>query len=165
MTRETQHRDQKSLRVRRRERIVLGLLAASDGLTAQELASRLELDATDDVHRAWMGRLADLGLIQSTGKTRGLRYFVAPTWLKGAGLDERTTLQRIEPHRLRALVVEDLERYPGASSSEVNRRVAPELAQRTVRRALEDLAGSGQVRFEGERRWRRYWLTDKGQVS
>jgi DNA-binding transcriptional ArsR family regulator len=45
----------------------------------------------------------------------------------------------------------------------VNVQVAPELAQRTIRRALEELVAQGQVQFEGERRWRRYSLVDKGQ--
>lgn len=150
--------------LRQRERITLGLLAASsDGLTARELAAQLELPGTDDLRTAWLGRLLAVGLVQSSGKTQGTRYFVNPAVLKGAGLDGQTTLKRVEPHRLRALICEDLARYPGASSADVHRRAAPELAQRTIRRALEELAEAGSVRFDGERRWRRYWLTDQGQ--
>lgn len=150
---------------RRRERITLGLLAASEGLTARELATRLELPGTDDLRSSWLGRLLDWGVVQSSGKTTGVRYFVNPSVLQAAGLDGKTTLSRVEPHRLRALVREDLSRYPGASSADVHRRVAPELALRTVRRALEELQERGVVRHEGERRWRRYWLADKGQSA
>lgn len=149
--------------LRRRERITLGLLAASEGLTARELATMLELSSADELRPSWLGRLLDWGLVQSTGKTMGVRYFVNPEVLKNAGLDGKTTLSRMEPHRLRALVSEDLSRYPGSSSAEVHRRVAPELALRTIRRALEELLEQQVVRFEGDRRWRRYWLTDKGQ--
>lgn len=151
------------LQLRRRERITLGLLAASEGMTARELALALELQSTDDLRPSWLGRLLDWGLIQSTGKTMGVRYFVNPEALKSAGLDGKTTLSRMEPHRLRALVAEDLSRYPGSSSAEIHRRVAPELALRTIRRALEELFETHAVRFEGDRRWRRYWLADKGQ--
>ena len=149
-----------------RERISLGLLAASDeGLTARELAHRLELPETDtdSLRSAWLGRLLALELVQCSGKTQAMRYFVNPSLLQGAGLDHQTTLQRMEPHRLRALIVEDLARYPGSSSADVNRRTAPELAQRTIRRALEELAEQNRIRHEGERRWRRYWLIAQGQ--
>ena len=103
-----------------------------------------------------------MGLVQQSGKTQGTRYFVTPDLLKGAGLDGRTTLSRIEPHRLRALILEDLQRYPGSSSTQTQRRTAPELDVRTIRRALEDLCSKSEVRFEGEKRWRRYWLTTDG---
>ena len=150
--------------LRQRERIVLGLLAASEGLTARELSNQLELDTPDDVRAAWLGRLLELELVQSTGKTQATRYFVNPIVLKGQGLDGKTTLKRIEPHRLRALIEEDLSRYPGSSSSDVQRRACPELDLKVVKRALDGLALNGQVGHEGERRWRRYWLIDKGQM-
>lgn len=148
--------------LRQRERITLGLLAASDGLTARELALRLELTGTEELRGSWLGRLLDLGLVQQSGKTQGTRYFVEPGLLKEAGLDGRTTLSRIEPYRLRALILEDLQRYPGSSSTQTQRRTAPELDVRTIRRALEDLSNKGEVRYEGEKRWRRYWLTANG---
>lgn len=151
--------------LRQRERITLGLLAASDGMTARELAMHLELPSGDELRSAWLGRVLDLGLVQSTGKTQAVRYFVSPALIKGAGLDRKTTLTRVEPHRLRALLVEDLSRYPGSSSADMHRRAAPELALRTIRRALDHLIGADQVRFEGDRRWRRYWLTDKGHSA
>jgi ATP-dependent DNA helicase RecG len=78
--------------------------------------------------------------------------------LHGAALTVPTTLTRVEPHRLRALILEDLSRYPGASSTEVNRRIGVEISTKTIKRMLDDLADDGQIRHEGERRWRRYWL-------
>ena len=139
-----------------RERITLGLLAQTEGLTAENLAKHLELESVEAL-QPWLGRLLDLGLIKSLGRTRATRYFVEPSLLRGAKLDEKTTLSRIEPHRLVALILEDLQRYPGSSSSEINRRIGVEISLRTVRRALDDLAKDKHVRFEGERRWRKYW--------
>lgn len=146
--------------LRRRERITLGLLALSEGMTAKELVQALELHDTEELP-SWIGRLREIGLIQSAQRTRATRYFVAPAWLQDAGLDRRTTLTRIEPHRLRALVIEDLKRYPGSSSSDINRRIGAEISQRTVKRMLDDLDIEEVVRHEGERRWRRYWLRDE----
>lgn len=144
--------------LRPRERITLGLLAASEGLTARELAARLELVSADELQSAWLGRLLTLGLVQSTGKTQATRYFVAPALLKGSGLDGKTTLTRMEPHRLRALIVEDLARYPDSSSGDINRRVGPEVPYRSLKRALDELTENGQVQHKGQLRGRRYRL-------
>lgn len=143
--------------LRQRERITLGLLAASDGLTARELTVQLELSNADELRGVWLGRLLDLGLVQQTGKTQATRYFVDPRLLKGAGLDDRTTLKRMPPHRLRALVLEDLSLYPGSSSGDVNRRVGPEVPYRSLKRALDELIKAGKVRHEGQGKGRRYW--------
>ncbi|HRD83632.1 MAG TPA: ATP-binding protein [Rubrivivax sp.] len=139
-----------------RERITLGILAQADGLTAVDLCRSLELTEADAL-KPWLGRLPALGVVRTSGRTRGLRYFVAPDLLRGAKVLTVTSLARIEPHRLRALILEDLERYPGSASPEINARVGPELSLKTVKRALDEMTAAKAVRHEGERRWRRYW--------
>jgi predicted HTH transcriptional regulator len=68
-----------------------------------------------------------------------------------------TTLKRIEPRRLAALVLEDLQRYPRSAISDIHQRVGGEIHPKQVKRALEELIERGEVRFEGNKRWRRYW--------
>lgn len=138
-----------------RERIVLGLLGPTEGLSAVELADQLELSGPPDLS-AWFGRLLDLNLVQQVGRTRAIRYFVKPELLRTAGLDRRTTLARVQPHRLRALILEDLDRFPNSSSSDVRRRVGPEIHVRTFSRVLQQLVAQGLVATEGKGRWRRY---------
>jgi ATP-dependent DNA helicase RecG len=95
-----------------------------------------------------------------------MRYFVDPGLLRGAQLDRKTTLSRIPPHRLNALILEDLARYPDSSSADVNRRIGEEISRKKLKRALDGLVEAGKVVWQGERRWRRYRLaaTDaKGQ--
>ena len=142
-----------------RERIVLGMLASTEGMLATELASELEL-AEPAALRPWLDRLLDLQIISQTGRTRATRYFVTPSLLRSVGLDRQTTLKRIEPHRLRALVEEDISRYPGATAPEIRSRVAPEIPASTLRDALQVLVTSQRIRPEGERRWRRYFPAD-----
>ena len=142
-----------------RERIVLGLLAQTEGLSASELAESLGLSDSAEL-RYWTGRLAGFGLVAQTGRTKGTRYHVPPELLRASGLGGRTTLRRVQPHRLRALILEDLDRYPGSSSTEVHARVGPEIPPRTVRRTLRDLVDEGLIESTGERRWRRYRLSD-----
>jgi ATP-dependent DNA helicase RecG len=135
--------------------VIHALLA--QGLAAVELAERLELDDPSAL-RPWFGRLIEWGLVEQTGRTKGTRYFVPPALLRDAGLDAVTTLTRVQPHRLRALILEDLETFPNSLAKDIHRRVGPEIAERTFRRALETLVTGGQVTGTGETRWRTYRL-------
>ena len=139
-----------------RERITLGVLAMSDGLTARELAQHLELTGRDELVATWLGRLPGFGLVLSAGRTQGVRYFVTPRALKAGGAEGSTTLTRMPAHRLRALIEEDVSRYPGSSSGEINKRVGAEVPYRTLKRALDDLVDARKVRHTGVGRGRRY---------
>jgi len=147
--------------LRRRSRIVLGLVAQSDeGLSATELAERLELGGTAEL-RDWLAELIEAKLIAQSGRTRGTRYFVPPALFRDSGVSPRTTLARVQPHRLRSLALEDLDRFPNSSITEMHQRIGKEVRMRALRDALNALIEAGDVAFTGERRWRRYRLADK----
>lgn len=105
----------------------------------------------------WGGSLRAVSLSKS-GRTNATRYFVPPALLREAGLDALTTLKRVQPHRLRALILEDLERFPDSAISDVHRRIGPEISSRTVKRAFDLLVSERTISATGERRWRRYRL-------
>lgn len=147
-----------AFQLNQRERIALGLLAQYEALTARELAKTLEL-STVDALQPWLRRLVEWNLVQSAGRTQATRYFVDPEILRSLEFDAATTLKRIEPHRLRALVLEDLSRYPRSAIGEINRRIGEEISSKLIKRILDGLIKTGEVSYEGERRWRRYWLT------
>lgn len=142
-----------------RERIALALVAQTEGLSASELAEELELPSTAAL-RPWLERLLSFGLVDQVGRTKATRYFVKPALLREAGLDAITTLRQVQPHRLRALIVEDLERFPDSLSRDIHRRVGPEIPDRTFRRTLQKLVEDGLVDATGETRWRKYRLKD-----
>jgi ATP-dependent DNA helicase RecG len=133
-----------------------GLLAQHDALTARELAATLELPSTE-VLQLWLKRLLEWHLVQSAGRTQATRYFVDPSLLRSLKFTGETTLKRIEPHRLAALVREDLQRYPESAISDIHGRIGGEIHPKQIKRALEELIERGAVRFEGNNRWRRYW--------
>lgn len=139
-----------------RERITLGLLAQHDAMTARELSAALELPNVDAL-MPWLKRLLEWKLVRSSGRTQAMRYFVAPDLLKALDFQAATTLKRIEPHRLEALVLEDLRRYPASAISAVHQRIGAEIHPKQIKRAIDALIGRGEVRFEGDKRWRRYW--------
>ncbi|MDK3021586.1 ATP-binding protein [Cupriavidus taiwanensis] len=138
-----------------RERITLGLLAQHDALTARELASTLELPGTEALH-PWISRLINWGIVHRAGRTQATRYFVAPELLRSLQFSVGTTLKRIEPHRLAALIQEDLRRYPLSSIGDIHHRIGGEIHIRQIKRVLDGLIAQGEVSFTGERRWRRY---------
>ena len=140
-----------------RERITLGVLAQSDGLTARELADALETTGASALV-TWIGRLSELALVRHSGRTKGTRYFVDPALLKDSGLLAATSLKRIEPHRLAELVREDLRRYPGSSIGEISRRIGSEVSRSLLRRSLGKLVTDGVAVLEGARRNARYRL-------
>ena len=140
-----------------RERIALGLLAQRDALTARELAATLELSSVD-VLQPWLKRLLEWGLVQSAGRTQATRYFVDPGLLRTLNFIGGTTLKRIEPHRLLALIVEDVGRYPGTKIGDIHQRVGIEIPRSRVRRAVEQLVKEGKLSQEGVRSGTRYRL-------
>ena len=143
-----------------RERITLGVLAQTEGMTVRELALALDSDNTESL-APWLGRLTEMGLVMSTGRTKGTRYFVAPALLEDSGVKLPTSLKRIEPHRLLELVREDLRRYPGSKIGEISRRIGTEVNRSQLRRALAGLVRSGIVCMEGQRNGARYRLVDE----
>ena len=140
-----------------RERITLGVLAQTEGMTARELAAVLETEGGDALS-VWLGRLQPLGLVQTAGRTQGTRYFVDPTLLRDAKLVLPTTLRRIEPHRLLELIREDLRRYPNSKIGEISGRIGPEVNRSQLKRALTELVDRSVVVMEGLRNGARYRL-------
>jgi len=142
-----------------RERITLGVLALSEGMTARELTLLLDIELSGDL-MLWFGRLIDAGLVKSSGRTKATRYFVEPSLLRESSIKLPTTLTRIEPHRLLELVREDLRRYPLSKIGDISSRIGAEINRSRLKRALADLTRQGVVIKEGELSGSRYRLPD-----
>ncbi|WFU50768.1 ATP-binding protein [Sinorhizobium terangae] len=140
-----------------RERIALGLLAQHDALTARELAAQLELPSIEAL-QPWIKRLLEWQLVQSAGRTQATRYFVDPALLRSHDFIGGTTLKRIEPHRLFALIIEDVGRYPRSKIGDIHKRVGLEIPRSRIRRSVEQLVRDGRLKLEGVRSGTRYSL-------
>jgi ATP-dependent DNA helicase RecG len=141
-----------------RERIALGLLARDDAMSARELATRLELRDAEALH-SWLDRLCGWGLVGQSGRTKATRYFVQPELLRSLAFPATTTLKRIEDHRLRALVLEDLQRYPGSAIGQIHQRIGQEIPRRRLKTLLTALVGTGEVTMSGKLKGARYVLS------
>jgi len=145
----------KELQLRQRELITLGLIAQNDGISAIELANVLNVVNSNGV-QSWLGRLLDMELVQSKGKTKGTFYFVNPEFLRNSDFIEKTNLKRIEPHRLQELIYEDLKNYPKSAISDINKRIGEEIKQRTLKAKLDEMIENNLLIKEGEKRWTSY---------
>lgn len=141
-----------------RERIVLGLVAQHESLTALQLSHLIELGGTGEL-KHWLGRLVDFELVKTRGKTKGVEYFVDPGLLRKFEFKGSTTLKGIEKHRLRELVLRDLGIYKEGSFGEIHTRIGKEIPLRKLRRVMDELRKEGVILPKGERRGRRYLLT------
>jgi ATP-dependent DNA helicase RecG len=157
--------------LRQRDRICLGLIAQHGLLKATDFSQILDLPDETRV-RSWLGSLIDKQIILSRGKTRATEYLVNPEWLRMVQEKGPTTLRKIEPHRLRHLVIEDLQTYSpdmktASSASEIHGRIGKEIPLHKVKIALFDLRQNSEVGYTGKRgRGSRYFIdTNHCQIS
>jgi ATP-dependent DNA helicase RecG len=145
-----------------RESIVLGLLAQHQRLSALALAAELQLSQAERL-RPWLGQLVEQGLVLAKGATKGTYYALNPTLYQAAQLDIRPTLRTLEPHVLRALIVEDVRNYPQSALADIVRRIGSDVAASTVERAVYALVKTGELSAVGSRQQRRYEVSQKNE--
>lgn len=150
----------KELQLRQKELITLGIIAQKEGVSAIELTSILNVNKPNGLLH-WIGRLPDMGLILTKGKTKGTLYYVNPEYLRDADFIEKTNLKRIESHRLKELVYEDLKNYPESSIGEVNKRIGSEIKPRTLKAKLDAMVTEELIVKRGEKRWTKYSINKK----
>jgi len=142
-----------------KEIISLGLIAQNTSLTAIEFSKILALKELNSI-RNWLGRLIDSELVKQRGKTKGTTYYVAPEVLKNHDFKGLTDLKNIEPHRLRALIYEDLKIYGKSAIGEIHKRIGEEIPLRSVRQQLENLSEEEKISKEGEKRGTKYFIDE-----
>ncbi len=142
----------------RKEKITLGLLAQHEALTAIALCHLLDLRKTEDI-RHWLGNLPKWELVSTRGRAKGTEYCVHPELLRKLDFRGATTLRGIESHRLRELILRDLEIYREASISDIHQRIGHEIPIRKIKYLLTKLYDEGAIGRTGSKRGVRYLWT------
>jgi ATP-dependent DNA helicase RecG len=91
-------------------------------------------------------------VVSSRGRTKATEYFVEPDVLRKLEFQGGTTLKGIERHRLRELILRDLEIYRKASISEIHGRIGSEIPRRKIRRELGELVAENEIGSQGVKR-------------
>lgn len=143
--------------LRQREVICLGLIAQHTILSAIEL-SRLINPPSQNGIQDWIGRLLQLGVVETRGRTKGLEYYIKAKVYKQTNFKAHTTLKKIEPHRLRELILQDLQDFPHSSYMEIRERIGKEIRETNIKKQLYLLLEQEQVQAEGGKKFRRYSL-------
>jgi ATP-dependent DNA helicase RecG len=140
--------------------ISLGLIAENNSLSALELNNKLNLNSISQPNalKHWLGNLQDLDLIKSKGKTKAVEYFVNPEFLKKSNFKGKTNLKRIEGHKLKALINEDLSIYESCLIKEIHQRIGEEIPIRKVKLMLDKMILDKDLIKVGSTRWTKYSL-------
>jgi ATP-dependent DNA helicase RecG len=143
--------------LKQKEIIALGLIAQHSSLTSIQLSKILNQKDETGL-RNWLGRLIELELVQSKGKTKGTEYFVNPDYLRKLNFKGKTDLKKIEPHRLQELIYQDVSTYPMSSIGEVHQRIGTEIPYRKIKTQLYQMVESGKLQATGKLKGRKYFI-------
>jgi ATP-dependent DNA helicase RecG len=95
-------------------------------------------------------------MIKSKGKTKGTEYFINSELLRKTNFKGKTNLKKIEDHRLKELIYQDLKTFPESAISEINDRIGKEISPRKIKFQLDRMKESHEILAKGEKRWCRY---------
>lgn len=131
------------------------------GLTVNVSATTEKITANNEGEflRQFIQRNAHSLASTSDGKTKIVEYRIVPQLLRDSNFKGKTTLKRIEPYRLRELILEDLKLYGASSIKEINARIGEEIPRRTLSRAIKELIDSDCILSSGYGKTLRYELS------
>ena len=102
-----------------------------------------------------------MGLVESKGKTKATEYHINPAYLRRLNYKGKTDLTKIAPHRLKELILADLETYQTAPIRDIHERIGKEISERKVKRQIDALIQEGKVSKIGVNNHTRYSLNQK----
>lgn len=143
-------------RLTQKNLIALGFIARGEKVSATELVRLLQLEENVRL-RSYVENLVDLGIVQTRGVKKGTQYLVNPQLISSARFNVPTTLKSIEPHRLKALIEEDLRLHPKSLMSEIASRL-PDVDIKDIKKVVYNKNRRDELVTEGGKTNRRYSL-------
>lgn len=143
--------------LRQKQIICLGLIALHESISAANLIKLLNLKNRDELS-PWLDKLVDDGIVETSGRKKGKEYRVCSHILKESGYKGQTSLKRIEPYRIRELIIEDLKIYECASLRDIQQRIGDEISYQKLWKQLDNMIKEGILESTGKNRWTKYRL-------
>lgn len=143
--------------LRQKQIICLGLIAQHESISATDLIKLLNLKNRNELS-PWLDKLVDDGIVETSGRKKGKEYRVCSHILKESGYKGQTSLKRIEPYRIRELIIEDLKIYECASLRDIQQRIGDEIGYQKLWKQLDNMIKEGILESTGKNRWTKYRL-------
>jgi ATP-dependent DNA helicase RecG len=137
--------------------ITFGAIANETKILATKLSAYLQLSDEERL-RSYIEPLLHIGLINKRGTGKGTTYYVNPKLIANSKTNIKTTLKNIEPHALKALIIEDLKLHPQSLMSEIANRL-PDVELNDLRNTVYKMVGK-ELSVSGGKTYRRYELFD-----
>jgi ATP-dependent DNA helicase RecG len=145
-----------------KEHISLGLIAQHNSISAIDFSKELNLPDTPNVVTNWLGRLTELDLVITKGKTKGTTYLINPDFLKKANFKGRTNLKRIEKHRLEELIYQDVKIYGPTPIRDIHIRIGKEISRNIIQKALKAMCLKEVLDSKGVLKGTQYFIRQNG---
>lgn len=139
-----------------KEKITLGIISTHKKILSTRLSVKLQLNQEDKL-KYWIGSLLDKNIVISRGIKKGTEYLLNPEVFAQAKLNLTPSLKTIEPHKLTALIREDL-KYNGYSKLAKIKERLDEALPRDVQKIVYKMVADGEIITKGAKRNRMYGL-------
>lgn len=136
--------------------IAIGLIARNKKILSTQLTKMLQLTEEDRL-RNYTSRLVETGILIKRGNKKANEFLVNPKLISNALINVKTSLKTIEPHSLRALILEDLRLFPNSKRKEIQERL-PDVDPGDVQKQIYKLIEEGVVTSSGSKKTRVYKL-------
>lgn len=149
----------KHFQLTQKETITLGIVATRKKILATQLTIALQLNQEDKL-KYWLGSLLDKNILISRGVKKGTEYLLNPDLFSQAKLNLTPSLKTIEPHKLEALILEDL-KYNGKSGMAAIKERLNEVYPNDIQKIVYKMARKGIIEKEGADKNRVYFVDIK----
>ncbi len=136
--------------------IAIGIIAREKKILGTELIKLLQLNE-DERLRSYVNNLEQQKLIISRGKRKGKQYLINPELIKSAKLNIKPNLKTIEPYRLQALIISDLEMYPNSTIREIHNRIG-DIDFKDLQKTIYKMVKDNKIKHTPDKTYRKYFL-------
>lgn len=147
--------------LKQREMIALGVIVRERKILSTHLSRELQFSG-DDRLRAWITGLTGYGIIISRGNKKGTEYLINPKLIQSAKVNIKPSLITMEPHRLKALIEEDLKVHPDSLIKEVSSRLG-DVPMEDLRKCIYNMVREDVLEYSGGKTYRKYKLAKKNR--
>lgn len=142
-----------------KEFIVLGLIARHKKLLSTQLAKLLQLSEEERI-RSYTTRLIDKEVLITRGTGKANEFLINPKLIANSNANIMTSLKTIEPHRLIALIEEDIRLHPNSLRTEIQKRL-PDADPKDIQKNIYRMIDDGIITSNGSKKTRTYKLAVK----